>query len=203
MTAAPVAIRLLVGLGNPGAEYARTRHNVGFWFVDELVRRGGLTLRPERRFRGQVGELPVAGGEPCRLLKPDTFMNRSGEAVGALARFFRIAPEEILIVHDDLDLPVGVVRLKVGGGHGGHNGLRDLHAHLGTGAYARLRFGIAHPGDPGEVLDHVLGAPSAADRNAIEAALDRAIGVLPLVLEGQAGRAMNALHRDPATSPPR
>jgi len=154
---AGTALRAVVGLGNPGAEYARTRHNAGFWFADLVAAETGGAFRTEARFHGDFTKVRFAGTE-LLLLKPMTFMNRSGQAVQALASYFKIEPEAILIAHDELDLPAGSARLKRGGGHGGHNGLRDLHAHLGE-AYARLRIGIGHPGHKSQVLGHVLGRP--------------------------------------------
>jgi len=187
-------IELLVGLGNPGPEYAGTRHNAGFWFVDEVARVHGGSFKREKKFHGEVARVRLAG-QDVWLLKPDTFMNNSGQAVAALAGFYKIAPEHILVAHDDLDLPVGVARLKQGGGHGGNNGLRDIISRLGNNRnFARLRLGIAHPGESRKVTAHVLGKPSAEDRRAIEDAIDRAMDVLPLVIEGDMQAAMNRLH---------
>ncbi|MBZ0072925.1 MAG: aminoacyl-tRNA hydrolase [Thiohalobacteraceae bacterium] len=186
-------VRLVVGLGNPGADYERTRHNAGFWFVDELARSAGCSLRAEARFQAEVGRCSLHG-QDCRLQKPTTFMNRSGQAVAALANFLRIPPLEILVVHDDLDLPPGVARLKKGGGHGGHNGLRDLVAHLGTREFHRLRIGIGHPGDHSQVVDYVLHRPSREEQELIDAAMARALEVMPLVVAGEFERAMHKLH---------
>ena len=183
---------LIVGLGNPGPQYQATRHNVGFWFVDALASRYGCTLRAESRFFGEVCR-GVFDGEDCRLLKPSTFMNRSGQAVRSLAGFYRIPVQRILVVHDDLDLDVGVVRLKRGGGHGGHNGLRDIIAQMGKD-FLRLRIGIGHPGDKHRVHDYVLGKPSPEQRRALEDALHEAEGALPLILAGDIERAMQRLH---------
>jgi PTH1 family peptidyl-tRNA hydrolase len=187
------AIQLIVGLGNPGPEYEPTRHNAGFWFVDELVRSCQQDFRFEQRFQSQVARC-LLSGNAYRLQKPMTFMNRSGQAVGSLARFFRIPLEQILVVHDDLDLPAGTIRLKRGGGHGGHNGLRDLIAHLGSRDFYRLRVGIGHPGHRDQVVDYVLHQPSKADRAEIESAIDRALSVIPNVVQGKFELAMNALH---------
>ncbi len=187
------AIQLIVGLGNPGAEYQLTRHNAGFWFVDELARQGGQTFRLETRFHSEVARCRLEGRE-YRLQKPLTYMNRSGQAVRALMQFFRIPVEEILVVHDELDLPAGTVRLKSGGGHGGHNGLRDLVNHLGSKDFHRLRIGIDHPGDRRQVVDYVLKQPGKEDRRLIEAAMDSALEVMPLVIAGHLDKAMHQLH---------
>lgn len=189
------AVQLIVGLGNPGAEYEQTRHNAGFWFVDVLARAAGCALRKEARFHADVARCTLHGRD-CRLQKPTTFMNRSGQAVGALAKFLQIPPDEILVVHDELDLPPGTARLKRGGGHGGHNGLRDLIAHLGTQEFLRLRLGIGHPGDRGEVVDYVLHQPSREDYDLIDAAMQRALEVMPLAVAGEFERAMHKLHSE-------
>lgn len=186
-------VQLIVGLGNPGSEHDQTRHNAGFWFVDELARACHCTLRPEARFHAEVGRCTLHGND-CRLQKPTTFMNRSGQAVGALAKFLRIPPADILVVHDELDLPPGTARLKMGGGHGGHNGLRDLIQHLGTQDFMRLRIGIGHPGDRNQVVDYVLHRPSREDREQIDAAMTRALDVMPLAIAGEFERAMHKLH---------
>lgn len=187
------AIQLIVGLGNPGAEYEPTRHNAGFWFVDALARRCQQAFRAEARFQSEVARCQLEGRE-CRLQKPQSYMNRSGQGVRALMQFFRIPVEEILVVHDELDLPAGTVRLKTGGGHGGHNGLRDLISHLGGNGFHRLRIGIAHPGDKRQVVDYVLKAPGKEDRRLIDAAMDDALDVMPLILDGDMAKAMNRLH---------
>ncbi len=193
MAATDASLRLIVGLGNPGDEYAATRHNAGFWLLDRLADGAQLCFRREARLQGELARL--GGGNECWLFKPHTFMNRSGDAVGAVLRFYRIEPREILIVHDDLDLPAGAVRLKRGGGHGGHNGLRDLAEKLGTGDYLRLRLGIGHPGSAPQVVGYVLGRPSAAEREAIDGAIGDALRELPAVLAGEAERVMNLLNR--------
>ena len=189
------AVQLIVGLGNPGAEYEQTRHNAGFWFVDELARINQCPLRKEARFHAEVGRCTLHGHD-CRLQKPITFMNRSGQAVIALTDFLRIPPSEILVVHDELDLLPGTVRLKKGGGHGGHNGLRDLIAHLGTQDFMRLRVGIGHPGDRNQVVDYVLHRPSREERDQIDAAIQRALDVMPLAVAGEFERAMHKLHSE-------
>ena len=189
------AVQLIVGLGNPGAEYEQTRHNAGFWFVDELARVNQCPLRKEARFHAEVGRCTLHGHD-CRLQKPITFMNRSGQAVIALTDFLRIPPSEILVVHDELDLLPGTVRLKKGGGHGGHNGLRDLIAHLGTQDFMRLRVGIGHPGDRNQVVDYVLHRPGRDEHEQIDAAIQRALDVMPLAVAGEFERAMHKLHSE-------
>lgn len=186
------ALKLIVGLGNPGDKYSRTRHNAGFWFVEELVRRHGGTFRNEAKHQGELARVRVAGAE-IWLLKPTTFMNRSGASIAAVANFYRIVPREILVVHDELDLPAGVARLKFGGGHGGHNGLRDTSAAIGAD-YWRLRLGIGHPGHKDLVLDYVLQRASVADERAIEKAVLDAADLLPMLVEQGAEKVMNRLH---------
>jgi len=191
---AAAPIKLIVGLGNPGDKYAATRHNAGFWFVDALARQCNAVWRKDSAFHGEVASVTL-NDQQCWLLKPQQFMNRSGLAIGALCSYYRIEPHAVLIVHDELDLPVGVARLKVGGGHGGHNGLRDVHRVLGE-QYQRLRIGIAHPGDKHQVVDYVLKAPSKDDAIAMEQAIDRAIAIMPLVLAGDLANAMTKLHSE-------
>lgn len=186
-------VALIAGLGNPGREYESTHHNAGFWFVDALAAAQGAVFKPEKKFHGDVARF-THDGEPVWLLKPDTFMNLSGQAVAALARFYKIATENILVVHDELDLPLGVMRLKQDGGHGGHNGLRDIICSLGGNNFLRLRIGIGHPGDKDKVTGHVLKKSSLSDRKQIEAGIDEAMAVLPKVLEGDLQSAMNELH---------
>lgn len=186
-------IKLIVGLGNPGGEYAQTRHNAGFWFVDLLAARQNAQFKNESRHRGMTCRLILHGRE-CRLLKPTTFMNRSGQAVSSLAHYFKIAPQEILVAHDELDLPAGSLRLKSGGGHAGHNGLRDIMSALGSRDFLRLRIGIDHPDDRRAVVDYVLGRPSKADREAIEQALEEAADCLEEIVEGHLQQVMNRLH---------
>jgi PTH1 family peptidyl-tRNA hydrolase len=187
------AIRLIVGLGNPGAEYQETRHNAGFWFIDELARRFGITLRPEPRFHGETARATLEGSD-VRLLTPGTYMNHSGRAVAAFAGFFRIPVTSMLVVHDEIDLPPGTVRLKKGGGHGGHNGLRDIIAALGNRDFFRLRLGVGHPGSKDDVVDYVLRKPSRDDRRRVEEGIDRALDALPDILAGHSQKAMNMLH---------
>ncbi|MFO1422483.1 MAG: aminoacyl-tRNA hydrolase [Candidatus Competibacteraceae bacterium] len=193
-------LRLVVGLGNPGPQYADTRHNAGFWLVDELARQHGGQFRPESKYHGETCRIALAG-QDLWLLKPMTFMNRSGLAVAALTRFHRIPLPAILVAHDELDLPLGVVRLKKGGGPGGHNGLRDLIAHLGGNDFLRLRLGIGHPGNSHEVLDHVLRRPLASERALVEQAMVDALRELPRLIAGQWDRAVHALHSRRVESP--
>ena len=190
------ALRLIAGLGNPGPEYSETRHNAGFWFVDACARKLGARLASESRYFGEAARIR-AEGQDLWLFKPLTFMNRSGQAVAALARFYKISPEEILVVHDELDLLPGEIRLKQGGGIGGHNGLKDIAAHLGSGDFWRLRLGIGHPRNLGmaqEVVDFVLHRPRAQEREAIDIALARGLDELPAMLRGDFPAAMRRLH---------
>jgi PTH1 family peptidyl-tRNA hydrolase len=187
------AIRLIAGLGNPGTKYEQTRHNAGFWFVDEVARRYAGRFRAETRFGSEVASCHVAGQE-CRLQKPQEFMNRSGRPVAALAAFYRIPRPAILVVHDDLDLPPGTARLKQDGGHGGHNGLRDLIPSLGGNDFLRLRIGIGHPGHRDDVVGYVLKPATREERTVIETAIEAALGVLPDVIAGNIESAMKALH---------
>lgn len=189
-------IQLIVGLGNPGPEYEATRHNAGFWWADAAARKLGIFLAHERGFFADTGRANVQG-KPVWVMLPQTFMNRSGQAVGALARFYKIAPENILVVHDELDIPAGQVKLKKGGGHGGHNGLRDIHAHLGTPDYWRLRVGIGRPVQKNEVSNWVLKKPSLDDRIAIDQAIDHSLKALPELLAGN----MNKATKDINTAP--
>jgi len=186
-------IRLIVGLGNPGHEYETTRHNVGFRWVDELARLQNMSFKSEAKFHGLIAR-GQAHGHEVLLLKPQTFMNVSGRSVGALAQFYKIEPAEMLVVHDDLDLPPGSAKLKLGGGHGGHNGMKDIIAHLGTKDFWRLRIGIGHPGERAEVSNYVLKDPRSEDRNLIDDAMQRAQDVAPWVIEGKTGAAMLKLH---------
>ena len=194
-----VAARLVVGLGNPGAEYSKTRHNAGFWFCERLAAQAGVELVREPRFHGLVGQSRRAG---FWFLLPQTYMNHSGQAVGALARFFRIAPAEVLVVHDELDIPPGQLRLKFGGGLGGHNGLKDITAHLGTQDYWRLRIGIGHPGDRAEVINYVLKPPRQEEQAEIDAALDRALDFWPLVARADWNAAMQRANAKPKPAKP-
>ena len=192
-------IKLLVGLGNPGPEYEDTRHNAGFWFIDQIARALNVSLVPERNYHGLVARTSVSG-QNVWLLEPQTFMNVSGKSVAALARFFKIQPDEILVAHDELDIDPGEARLKKGGSHAGHNGLRDIHAQLGTADYWRLRIGVGHPGHKAEVVSWVLKKPMAEHRQAIDASIDRAVAALPLLLAGDMEKAMVKIH---TRKPPR
>ena len=197
-------IKLFVGLGNPGTEYEATRHNAGFWWVDALARELNLSLVADRSYHGLVARGNV-NGQTVWLLEPQTYMNLSGKSVASLARFFKIAPQDILVVHDELDVPPGQAKLKFGGGHGGHNGLRDIHAQLGTGDYWRLRLGIGHPGDKNEVADWVLKKPAPADREAIEGCVARTLKAAPELLAGDMPKATLVVHthKPPRPKPPR
>ena len=186
-------LRLIVGLGNPGADYLRTRHNAGFWFVDALAQGEGASWRSNGKLHGQACQVQI-GAAPVRLLKPSTLMNKSGIAVAAALNYYKIAADECLVVHDDLDLPPGTARLKFDGGHGGQNGLRDTLAHVGHGRFHRLRIGIGHPGRRDGVLSWVLGRPSAQDEAAMLDAVTRALNVLPLAVAGDFNEAMKRLH---------
>lgn len=190
-------IRLIVGLGNPGSEYEDTRHNAGFWWVDAAARKLGVSLSRDRTYQGLVARINTDGG-PLWLLEPQTFMNLSGKSVAALARFFKIAPAEILVVHDELDLPPGQVKLKQGGGAAGHNGLKDILAQLGSPDFWRLRIGVGHPGVKSEVVDWVLRKPRPEDREAIVQGIGRSLEALPLLIDGAMDRAMMKLHVKPA-----
>ncbi len=196
-------IRLLVGLGNPGAEYEATRHNAGFWFVDEVARALKVTLVPERSYFGLAARANTPHG-PVWLLEPMTFMNLSGKSVAALARFFKIAPNEILVAHDELDLLPGQVKLKLGGSHAGHNGLKDIHAQLGSADYWRLRLGIGHPGVKAEVVDYVLRKPPAEQREAIDKVIEQSLSALDLLLAGEMERATMKINaKPPRPKPPK
>ncbi len=199
-------IRLFVGLGNPGPEYEATRHNAGFWWIDALAAKLGARLAHERGYQALVARVNGHAGDggPVWLLEPMTFMNRSGVSVAALARFYKIAPDDILVVHDELDLVPGQAKLKRGGSAAGHNGLKDIQGLLGTPDFWRLRLGIGHPGVKSEVVSWVLKKPSPADRDAIDEAIARSLAALPLLLAGQMDRATTAVHSPPPRpKPPR
>jgi len=189
-------IRLFVGLGNPGPEYDATRHNAGFWWIDEVARATGARLSVEAKFFGLAGRMK-SGAHEAWLLKPTTFMNASGRSVAALARFYKIAPEEILVIHDELDLLPGSAKIKKGGGNGGHNGLKDISAQLGTPDYWRLRLGIGHPGEKSAVVNFVLHEPSRDEANLIQDNIDESARLLPMLLEGSMEAAMLKLHTKP------
>lgn len=186
-------IRLIAGLGNPGPEYLRNRHNAGFWFADVLATGEGQRFGFENRLHAEACHLPI-DGEQVRVIKPATFMNESGRAVVAALNYWKLAPEELLVVHDDLDLPPGTARLKFDGGHGGQNGVRDIMAQLGHGKFHRLRIGIGHPGDRNRVTPWVLGNPSAADEDLMLDAITHALHVLPLAVAGDFNEAMKRLN---------
>jgi PTH1 family peptidyl-tRNA hydrolase len=197
-------IKLFVGLGNPGPEYEATRHNAGFWWIDALARDLKLTLNHDRSHHGHVARTSVQG-QPLWLLKPQTFMNLSGKSVASLARFFKIAPHEILVAHDELDIPPGQLKLKRGGSHAGHNGLRDIHAQLGSDDYWRLRIGIGHPGVKAEVINWVLKKPAPEQRTAIEDCVERTLKAVPSMLAGEMDKATLLVHtsKPPRPKPPR
>ncbi|MEY3338030.1 MAG: peptidyl-tRNA hydrolase [Pseudomonadota bacterium] len=194
---AGTSLKLIVGLGNPGEKYARTRHNAGFWFADEIARRYGGVFRAESRHQGELARVRITleGGAQSEvwLLKPMTFMNKSGGSIASLANFYRVSPEEVLVAHDELDLPFGVARLKLGGGHGGHNGLRDTIATFGA-EFWRMRLGIGHPGHKDLVHDYVLQRAPSDQERAIDNAVNNAVDVLPVLLSQGAEKAMNRLH---------
>jgi PTH1 family peptidyl-tRNA hydrolase len=189
------APRLIVGLGNPGRDYEETRHNAGFWFCARLAQDWGMSLAHESRFHGIVGR----SAKNVWMLLPQTFMNRSGQAVGALAHFHRIAPAEIMVVHDELDIPPGQLRLKFGGGMGGHNGLKDITSHLGTQDYWRLRVGIGHPGDRNEVVNYVLKPPRREEQAELDMAIERALDLMPLIEKGDWNTAIQRANTKPAS----
>lgn len=188
--------KLIVGLGNPGRDYAGHRHNIGFWYVEQLAYTHKAHWRTEGKFAAELARIEVAG-QTVWLLKPQTYMNRSGQAVCRFAHYHQLPPEAMLVAHDDLDLPSGTARLKQGGGHGGHNGLRDLLACLPTPAFYRLRLGIGHPGHKDRVVGYVLGVPPAAEQAQMDAALQRAVELLPTLLAGRWQQAVNQLHAPP------
>ena len=192
-------IKLFVGLGNPGPEYEATRHNAGFWWIDALSRELKAPLSLDKNYHGQVARTSI-NGETVWLLKPLTFMNLSGKSVAALARFFKISPAEVLVAHDELDIVPGQVKLKFGGSHAGHNGLRDIHAQLGSADYWRLRIGVGHPGVKAEVIHWVLKKPSQEHRVAIEDCIDRSLKAVPELLRGEMDKATLQIH---TTKPPR
>ncbi len=191
-------LRAIVGLGNPGPEYERTRHNTGFWFADLLADTHRGAFRHEAKFKGDLARIRI-GGDELLLLKPQTYMNKSGDAIQPLAAFYKLEPADILVAHDELDLPVGTMKLKRAGGHGGHNGLRSIHQHLGPD-YLRLRIGIGHPGTKDQVLGYVLGRPNAADDKLIRDGLIDAMNAIPVWLNQTLEKAMQQLH---SISPPK
>ena len=187
-------VSAIIGLRNPGAQYADTRHNAGAWMVEMLARQAGASLRSERKFLGDYAKVEL-DGHTVHLLLPSTFMNCSGQSVSLLTKFFKLSPEQLLVAHDELDIPPGQARFKQGGGHGGHNGLRDIISALGNNrSFHRLRIGIGHPGDASRVVNYVLGSPGKSDRIAIDSAIEAAVDALPLALSGDWAKAMNRLH---------
>ena len=189
-----LALKLIVGLGNPGEEYARTRHNAGVWFLSRFAELQGVTFKLEKKFHGRTA-LTHFGGHEIRLLVPTTYMNESGKAVGAISHFYRIAPEEILIAHDELDLPTGAIRYKEGGGLAGHNGLRDVTRSLGgQQSFNRLRIGVGHPGNKENVTGHVLGKVNKQDESVINECIEESLRYLPLAADGDWQQAMTALN---------
>jgi len=197
-------IKLFVGLGNPGPEYEGTRHNAGFWWIDALSHQLKAPLHMDKSYHGLVARTTV-NGQTIWLLEPQTYMNLSGKSVAALARFFKITPQEILVAHDEMDVVPGEVKLKLGGGHAGHNGLRDIHAQLGSSDYWRLRLGVGHPGVKAEVVNWVLKKPSPDHRIAIEQGIDRALKALPHLLAGEMDKATMLVHtsKPPRPKPPK
>jgi peptidyl-tRNA hydrolase, PTH1 family len=197
-------IKLFVGLGNPGPEYDATRHNAGFWWIDALARQLKVSLTMDKSYHALIARTTI-NGQNIWLLKPQTFMNLSGKSVATLARFFKINPQEILVAHDELDVVPGEAKIKLGGGHAGHNGLRDIHAQLGSADYWRLRLGVGHPGVKSEVIDWVLKKPILDHRIAIEQAIDRSIKALPALLAGEMNRATMLVHtsKPPRPKPPK
>lgn len=187
-----MSIKLIVGLGNPGAEYLLTRHNAGFWFVQHLAQQFNITLAPDKKFHGVTGRGQILGHD-VRLLLPLTFMNKSGQSVVPMVNYYGIDNDELLIAHDELDIPAGAIKLKTGGGHGGHNGLRDITPHIGS-SFHRLRIGIGHPGHKSKVSGHVLSKASSDDQVMIDSALNAAFDALPLLLSGDIERARSEIN---------
>ena len=193
-------IKLFVGLGNPGPEYESTRHNAGFWWIDAMAEALKINLAMDKSYYGQVGRTSI-NGQPVWLLKPQTFMNLSGKSVATLARFFKIEPQEILVAHDELDIAPGEAKLKLGGSHAGHNGLRDIHAQLGTPDYWRLKLGVGHPGIKSEVIHWVLKKPSLDHRIAIDQSMARALKALPNIIAGEMDKATMLVHTSKPARP--
>jgi peptidyl-tRNA hydrolase, PTH1 family len=186
-------IKLIVGLGNPGTEYQGTRHNAGFWWVDALASQLKVSLQPDAKLQALVARTQIHG-ETVWLLEPQTFMNLSGKSVAGLAKFFKLAPEQVLVVHDELDVAPGEAKLKFGGSHAGHNGLRDIHAQMGSDQYWRLRLGIGHPGNKAEVVNWVLKKPAPDQRDAIHDCIDRTLKAVPDLLAGHMDKATRLIH---------
>lgn len=184
---------MIVGLGNPGPKYRETRHNAGFWFIERLATEEHCDFSRQAKFHGELARLQT-GASDCRLLKPDTWMNHSGRAVSAFLDYYGIDPVQMLVVHDEIDLDAGVARLKQGGGHGGHNGLRDIIAATGEKGFLRLRIGVGHPGHRDDVIDYVLRRPGSAEKKAIESGIEGALSVMPFLYKGELQKAMTQLH---------
>ena len=193
MSARSIDLKVIVGLGNPGSKYTETRHNAGFWFIEEVARKYSAVFRPDKKFHGEVAKISLEGKD-IWLLKPDTFMNRSGRAVQSLLSFYRITADQLLVAHDEIDLPPGTAKLKTGGGHGGHNGLRDIISQLGVKDFHRLRIGVGHPGTKDQVVDYVLHNASRDDRILIDRDIDDAVAVMPDLASGAFEQAMHKLH---------
>ncbi len=190
-----MTIKLIVGLGNPGPQYEKTRHNAGTWFVEKLADQSQASLKADGKLKARVGKGYI-NNQAILFCIPSTYMNLSGEPVSAFAKFYKIQPEEILIAYDEIDLPPGIARLKKGGGHGGHNGLRDIFSKLGSKEFYRIRLGVGHPGHKDDVADYVLSKPSKSDVMHIDASIDKAIDVLPKIVSGSFEIAMNILHTE-------
>lgn len=193
MSSRSIDLKVIVGLGNPGARYTRTRHNAGFWFVEQLAASFAASFRPEKKFHGELAKISLQGND-IWLLKPDTFMNRSGLAVKSLLSFYQLDPQQLLVAHDEIDLPAGTIKLKTGGGHGGHNGLRDIISQLASSDFHRLRIGVGHPGSRDLVVDYVLHEPSREEAELIETDLHKAVKVMPSLAAGSFEQAMQILH---------
>ena len=193
MAVRSIDLKVIVGLGNPGSKYTETRHNAGFWFIEEVARKYGAIFRSDKKFHGEVAKVSIEGKD-IWLLKPDTFMNRSGLATQSLLSFYRINAEQLLVAHDEIDLPPGTAKLKIGGGHGGHNGLRDIISQLGSKEFHRLRIGVGHPGSKDQVVDYVLHTASRDDRILIDRDIDDAVSIMPDLASGALEQAMQKLH---------
>ncbi len=193
MSPRSIDLKVIVGLGNPGSKYSETRHNAGFWFVEEVARKYSATFRQEKKFHGEAAKVSIEGKD-IWLLKPDTFMNGSGLSVKSLLSFYRITAEQLLVAHDEIDLPPGTIKLKLSGGHGGHNGLRDIISQLGSKDFHRLRIGVGHPGSKDQVVDYVLRNASRDDRILIDNDIDAAVRIVPDLAVGALEPAMQTLH---------
>jgi len=193
MAVRSIDLKVIVGLGNPGSKYTETRHNAGFWFIEEVARKYSAIFRPEKKFHGEIAKVSIEGKD-IWLLKPDTFMNRSGLAIQSLLSFYRITADQLLVAHDEIDLPPGTAKLKTGGGHGGHNGLRDIISQLGSKEFHRLRIGVGHPGTKDQVVDYVLRQASRDDQILIDRDIDDAVSVMPDLASGALEQAMQKLH---------